>query len=574
MKNLKKVLNFFTSKEYRRGFVFLILGLFFGMILEVIGLGIPLPVLNILLDQEKLLSYDFFDKFVKIFDLSYRSVQNFLLLGLMVFYFFRSLFLIGLVYYKNRFLANLTFSTGNKMIFNYLNVDYNFHMKNSSSKLIKNFQVELHLFMEFIHSFLTLITEFTIALSIVLTLIFIEPKATFFTIIIIFFFAFFFLYVIRNPISKWGNEREQIDNNIAKLLSESIVSIRELKIFQKENFYFQRFKKSNYTKASITKNQKTLSQIPRYYFEFVAVLGLLIFIIALTLDGNEIKGILIKISIFLVGIFRILPSLNRIIGAYQKLNFHLPSYRIIEENLNLTIETTDEILNKNIFNHSIRFENVSFGYDNSDTIFDQINVEFFKGQRIGVIGESGSGKSTFIDLLISFVKPSRGVILIDDQNLNNVRHSWNNLIGYVPQSIMLLDESIKQNIAFGVDEQDIDEVVLNSVLKAVCLDKYFKRNNIDIEKKIGERGVKLSGGQIQRIGIARALYKNPKILIFDEATSALDKTTEDEIIDSIYSLSKDITIFIISHRTDVLKRCDQVYEVSNKTIKLKSIKNK
>ena len=256
------------------------------------------------------------------------------------------------------------------------------------------------------------------------------------------------------------------------------------------------------------------------------------------------------------------------------MNFHLPSYRIIEENLNLTIETTDEILNKNIFNHSIRFENVSFGYDNSDTIFDQINVEFFKGQRIGVIGESGSGKSTFIDLLISFVKPSRGVILIDDQNLNNVRHSWNNLIGYVPQSIMLLDESIKQNIAFGVDEQDIDEVVLNSVLKAVCLDKYFKRNNIDIEKKIGERGVKLSGGQIQRIGIARALYKNPKILIFDEATSALDKTTEDEIIDSIYSLSKDITIFIISHRTDVLKRCDQVYEVSNKTIKLKSIKNK
>jgi len=574
MKNLKKVLNFLTIKEYRRDFVFLILGLLFGMILEVIGLGILLPVLNILLEQEKLLSYEFFDEFVKTFDLSYRSVQNFLLLGLLVFYFFRSLYLVGLVYYKNRFLANLTFSTGNKMIFNYLNVDYNFHLKNSSSKLLKNFQVELHLFMEFIHSFLTLITEFTIALSIVVTLIFIEPRATFFTIIIILFFAFFFIYHIRNPIFKWGNAREQIDNNIAKLLSESIVSIRELKIFQKENFYFQRFKKFNYNKANITKNQKTLSQIPRYYFEFVAVLGIFIFVIVLTLDGNEINGILIKISVFLVGIFRILPSLNRIIGAYQKLSFHLPSYRIIEEEINLTVETSDEILNKNIFNHSIRFENVSFGYDNSDSIFNQINVEFFKGQRIGIIGESGSGKSTFIDLLISFIKPSRGIILIDDQNLINVRHSWSNLIGYVPQSIMLLDESIKQNIAFGIDEQDIDEVVLNSVLKAVCLDEYFKLNNIDIEKKIGERGIKLSGGQIQRIGIARALYKNPKILIFDEATSALDKTTEDEIIDSIYSLSKDITIFIISHRTAILKRCDQVYEVFNKKIKPISTKNK
>ena len=569
MKNHKNVFNFLLIKSHRRGFIILICGLLFGMVLEVVGLGILLPILNILLDQEKLLNYGLIYNIVNSFNLSYFDVQAFLLVGLIIFYFLRSSFLIGLVFYKNRFLANLTYDTGNKMINKYLSVDYSFHVKNSSSKLLKNYQVELHLFMEFIHSFLTIITETTIAFSIVITLIFIETKATFFTILLIAFFAFLFIYFIKTPMVKWGKSREKIDDYIAKLLSESITSIREVKVFQKENFYFNRFERANNTKASITKNQKTLSQIPRYYFEFVAVLGLLSFVIFLIIDGSEVKGILIKISIFLVGMFRILPSINRIIGAYQKLSFHLPSYQIIRDETESVVTSKNLIQSEEleVFNHSIRFENVSFSYDNKNPVFDQINIEIFKGEKIGLIGESGCGKSTLIDLLLSLIKPIKGNIFIDDQNLNNIRELWLDLIGYVPQSIMLMDDSIKQNIAFGIEEKDIDEDALNNALKSVGLDKYFKRNNIDIEKKIGERGVKLSGGQIQRIGIARALYKNPKILILDEATSALDKTTENDIIDSIYSLSKEITILIISHKTDILSSCDKVFQVYNKTIK-------
>jgi len=568
MKDYKNVLIFLLTKSHRRGFILLIFGLLIGMILEVIGLGLLLPVLNILLDQEKLLNYTLIQDITKSLNLTYSVVQTYLLGGLIAFYFLRSTFLMGLVYYKNRFLANLTYDTGNKMINKYFTIDYSFHVKNSSSKLIKNFQVELHLFMEFIHSFLTLITESSIAFSIVLTLILIETKATFFTILLISFFAFIFIYLIKTPIFKWGKSREEIDNYIAKLLSESITSIREVKIFQKENFYFNRFERANKIKANITKNQKTFSQIPRYYFEFVAVLGLLSFVIFLIIDGNEIKGILIKISVFLVGIFRILPSINRIIGAYQKLSFHLPSYQIIEKETASAVKFISEIQNEKpqVFNHSIRFENVSFSYNKKNTVFDQLNIEIFKGEKIGLIGESGCGKSTLIDLLLSLIQPTKGNILIDNQNLKNGRDKWLDIIGYVPQSIMLMDDSIKQNIAFGIDQKDIDENALNYALKSVGLDKYFKRNNFDIEKKIGERGVKLSGGQIQRIGIARALYKNPKILILDEATSALDKTTENEIVDSIYSLSKEITILMISHRTDILNRCDKVYKVNNKTI--------
>ena len=568
MKKIKNVLQFLLSKNHKRGFIVLIVGILIGMFLEVLGLGILLPVLNILMDQEKLSNYEFVKEFIQYMNINYRSLQIYLLGGLILFYFLRSFYLIGLVYYKNRFLAHLTYITGNKMIYNYLHIDYDFHVKNSSSKLVKNFQVELHLFMEFIHSFLTFITEFTIATSIVATLIFIEPEATLFTLSVIAVFAYLFILFIRKPIVKWGKAREEIDNKMAKLLSESIVSIRELKIFQKEGFYFRRFQNANHIKSAITKNQKTLSQIPRYYFEFIAVLGLLFFVLFLTLKGNSINGILIKISVFLVGIFRILPSLNRMIGAYQKLSFHSPSYKIIQKETNYTIEDKKGIDKPELgfFEDSIRFENVSFHYDEDNLIFKDINFKFSKGERIGIIGESGSGKSTLIDLILNLIKPTKGNIYVDNRNSSLIQHSWTRLIGYVPQTIALLDESIKQNIAFGIEEENIDEKALNNALRAVKLDAYFKRNNIDIEKRIGERGIKLSGGQIQRIGIARALYKNPKILILDEATSALDSDTENDIIEVIYALPKEITILMISHRTAILNKCDSVYQVKDKNI--------
>ena len=542
------------------------------MVLEVFGLGILLPVLDILLDEQKLNDYTVVNNIVNNLNLDYFSMRLYLLIGLMVFYFFRSAFLIGMVYYKNLVLANLTYETGNKMIYNYLNAKYSFHVDNSSSKLLKNFQVELNFFMEFIHSLLTLITESMIAFSIIITLIYLEPYPTLLTILVISFFVFLLIFFVRKPIRDWGKARGDFDNILTKLVSESLVSIRELKIFQKENYYFQRFKHFNKTKASIISNQKTLSEVPRYYFEFIAVLGMLFFVLFLILGGNEINSVLIKISVFLVGIFRILPSVNRIVGAYQKLSFYMPSYKIIEKETKNEVESRNAAVSSetSVYSHSIKFENVSFRYDSKNQILKEINLEIFKGEKIGVIGESGSGKSTLIDLLIGLIQPTQGNILIDNQPLNENTRSWTNLIGYVPQSIMLIDESIKKNIAFGTNDDDINKEALANALKAVSLDTYFRRNEIDIEKKIGERGVKLSGGQIQRIGIARALYKNPKILILDEATSALDKSTEDKIIDEIYALPKDITTIIISHRTEILKRCDKIFSIKNKGITIKN----
>lgn len=567
MGNLKQVLSFLLQTTFNKGFILLIIGVFFGMILEVSGLGVLIPVLNVLFDENRLYSFTLVNDLINYLDIPIDSIQIYLLIGLMIFFFLRSFFLIGLVYYKNRFLSYVTLKTGNKMISNYLYESYAFHIKNSSSKLIKNFQVELHLFMEYIHSFLTFLTESTIALSVIITLIYIEPIATIFTIVIITIFSILFIVLIKKPTKKWGIEREKIDEKIAVILSESITAIREVKIFQKEAYYFKKIDSINHLKASITKNQKTLSQIPRYYFEFVALIGLLVFVIFLITSGKDINDVLVKISVFLVGIFRILPSLNRIIGAYQKMSFHLPSYVLVAEEYfkNVDIKKYNKGLPHNEFNKKIEINKLSFGYKEGGLIFDEINLEIKKGDRIGIVGESGSGKSTLLDLILTLINPSEGEILIDGKEITELSFMWLNAIGYVPQHLTLMDESIKNNIVYG--EEEIDEIHLRDVLQSIQLDQYFKRNSIDINKKIGERGVLLSGGQIQRIGIARALYKKPSILILDEATSSLDKKTETQIINSLnHFLDENTTIITISHNINALNHCNRVFEVKECTI--------
>lgn len=567
MGNLKHVLTFLLEMTFKKGFILLMIGIFIGMILEVLGLGVLIPVLNVLFDENKLYDLTLVKDLINYLDLPFDSIQIYLLVGLMIFFFLRSLFLIGLVYYKNRFLSHVTLRTGNKMIFNYLYESYAFHIKNSSSKLIKNFQVELHLFMEYIHSFLTFLTESTIALSIIITLIYIEPVATVFTIVIITIFSILFIVIIKKPTKKWGNERERIDEKIAVILSESITAIKEVKIFQKEAYYFKKIDAINHVKASITKNQKTLSQIPRYYFEFVALIGLLVFVIFLMTNGKNINDVLVKISVFLVGIFRILPSLNRIIGAYQKMSFHLPSYVLVSKEYfkKFNSKSYNKDLPHKEFNEKIEIKNLSFGHKEGELIFDGINLEIKKGDRIGIIGESGSGKSTLLDLILTLITPKEGEILIDGIKITELSSMWLNAIGYVPQHLTLIDESIKNNIVYGEDE--IDEIHLRHVLQSIQLDQYFKRNNIDINKKIGERGVLLSGGQIQRIGIARALYKKPSILILDEATSSLDKHTEIQIINSLNDfLDSNTTLITISHNISALKHCNRVFEVKEGTV--------
>tara|TARA_B110000238_G_C16074099_1_gene416256 strand:- start:585 stop:1382 length:798 start_codon:yes stop_codon:yes gene_type:complete len=263
-----------------------------------------------------------------------------------------------------------------------------------------------------------------------------------------------------------------------------------------------------------------------------------------------------------------IPSINKIISAAQAIKFFSPSVDVIYNEILKSSKNSNEGISRQDLNFqkSIEFKNVNFSFTNEYEILKDVDLKIIKGQTVGIKGESGSGKSTLVDLLIGLHKPISGKILIDGFSGFQINQSWRNKIGYVPQTIYLTDDSIKNNIALGISENQINNSKIKELLTQVQLEKFINNLELGINTKVGERGVQLSGGQRQRIGIARALYHNPDILVLDEATSALDTETEKEVMKSIYNLKGQKTIIIVAHRLSTLKSCDHVFEIKNKKV--------
>lgn len=568
LSTLKKI-NFLITKRQRKGLVILTLLLFIGMVLEVFGLGILIPALSILLDPDLIKETPILNSFRNQF--SEFSDQNFLslvLLTILVVYLFKSLFLILITYKQNKFLSNITAYISNRLFESYLNQQYSFHLKRNASELIKNIQVEIYYLSVFLLSLITIFIEGGLVIAVLSTLIYIEPLGALTIGIFFGFLSVIFLQFTKRKLKLWGDLRQELDAEVSKIALEGLGGIKDLKILGKENFFLNQFSIKNYFKARISSNQATISQIPRFYLELISIVGLVSFIILMVNQGKDVSELITVLGVFVAATFRMIPSINRIISSAQSLKFSKPSVVTIYKEIYSLSSLNNEnvILDKFKFKNKIEFKNVSFGFNKNQKIIKEINLKINKGQTIGIIGESGSGKSTLVDLLIGLHEPISGSILIDEKSDLQLKQSWRNNIGYVSQSIYLIDNSILNNIALGVSEDMIDKARVNQLIKDVQLENFVGNLELGIETKVGERGVQLSGGQRQRIGLARALYNNPDILILDEATSALDTETEKEVMTSINNLKGIKTIVIIAHRKSTLKKCDLIYEIANSKI--------
>tara|TARA_B110000503_G_scaffold11064_1_gene15036 strand:- start:2668 stop:4401 length:1734 start_codon:yes stop_codon:yes gene_type:complete len=568
LSTLKKI-NFLITKRQRKGLVILTLLLFIGMVLEVFGLGILIPALSILLDPDLIKETPILNSFRNQF--SEFSDQNFLslvLLTILVVYLFKSLFLILITYKQNKFLSNITAYISNRLFESYLNQQYSFHLKRNASELIKNIQVEIYYLSVFLLSLITIFIEGGLVIAVLSTLIYIEPLGALTIGIFFGFLSVIFLQFTKRKLKLWGDLRQELDAEVSKIALEGLGGIKDLKILGKENFFLNQFSIKNYFKARISSNQATISQIPRFYLELISIVGLVSFIILMVNQGKDVSELITVLGVFVAATFRMIPSINRIISSAQSLKFSKPSVVTIYKEIYSLSSLNNEnvILDEFKFKNKIEFKNVSFGFNKNQNIIKDINLKINKGQTIGIIGESGSGKSTLVDLLIGLHEPISGSILIDEKSDLQLKQSWRNNIGYVSQSIYLIDNSILNNIALGVSEDMIDKARINQLIKDVQLEKFVGNLELGIETKVGERGVQLSGGQRQRIGLARALYNNPDILILDEATSALDTETEIEVMTSINNLKGIKTIVIIAHRKSTLNKCDLIYEIANSKI--------
>ena len=454
----------------------------------------------------------------------------------------------------------------------YISKPYKFFSSQNSSKLINNIHNETNVFCEAaLLPILVTITELLLIISISLILFFYDPLITIVVIFFVLIFSYIFQFLTKPLNFKWGIERQKSDEDRFKILSQGFGGIRELKIFNKLNFFKEKFYIKNFLLGKVSGYQSTIQNYPKLYLELIAIISFLIIIFYNIIFIENVESLITLLSLFGLAAFRMLPSANKIIHAQQSLRFSKPSIDRLDEEMTHSNDTLFVDDNYKELNwKTIEFKNLSFNYEeNKKPIFKNLNLKILNGQKIGILGETGIGKSTLFDLLCGLVKPTEGNVSIDDINISNFKdNTYLNKFGYVSQSIFLFDDTIRNNICFKLEDEEISaDKRLENVLKESELTDFVSSLENKIDTTVGEKGVRLSGGQKQRIGIARALYKKPEILILDEATNALDKMTENNIIENIFNSYNDKTIILISHNTSTLEKCDHIYEIKNSGIK-------
>ena len=547
--------------------IFIVVLMILGSILEMIGISLIVPFLKILSN------IDISEQYVIIFDMfiDFKNSEKeeilfkiCILIGLV--FSIKILFLIYINFIQLKFIQRFHQILGKILISIYLARPLKYCLNKNSSFFLRNLSTELTLMSSSIINFGLIILESLILFFIFGFLLFYSPKITIFLIFIFSIFMIIYIKITKKKIVNWGNERHASEESKIKILKEALTFVREIRLYNLEKNFISTFEKSNKKFSQSMLNHNFIQLIVKYNLELLFVLLLLIFV-NLTKITENFSEVVPTIGLYVGSAFRILPSLNRIINSYQQIKYIDP---VMNNFLNDILESKRNLLiNKSLklnFENKINFNNVSFSHNNSKPLFENLNIEITKGDFVVVVGDSGIGKSTFLDLISGFIKVSRGEIKVDNKhNIFDNLKNWQNNIGYLPQNNIILDDSLINNILL-YDENEADMTRLNEVIEISGLIEIVKNLPDGLNTTLGENGNRLSGGQKQRLGIARTLYSNKSILLFDEATNALDENTNFQIIKKLkkYCKEKNKTIIFVSHNSSIEKIVGKIINLNKK----------
>jgi ABC-type multidrug transport system fused ATPase/permease subunit len=542
----------------------------------LLGIGLVLPFLEILTRSEDNLGYSQYFKIINIEIISNEQLILYSILFLLSIFTLKAIFLTFVSYKQSQFLLDLKTEVTDKLFRIYLKKPYSFHLKNNSAQLIRNLNDSTQI-MVMSRGALMLLTEIVVLIGVFVLLLLIKPILTLATITSLGVLGFVFHKNIQTKASKWGEDRKYHEGYKMMHLQQGFGAVKEIKISGKEETFINYFSDHNKSSNSSQFKQDFVLSLPRVWFEWLTMLAMLIILFVLLKFDRNLSVVIPVLGLFVAAAFRLVPSVTRIMNSMQLIRFSYPSvvpyldeFNSDKVNSNINKRVEDKITFKN----KIEFREIGFKFQNSnEEVFSKINLELQKGSFIGLIGESGVGKTTLLNLFLGLLDPSSGEILVDGKNINRGLRNWQKLIGFVPQNIYLSDDTLRKNIAFGVEEKNIDEKKIVNCLKISRLYDFVNKLKDGINIKAGELGDRFSGGQKQRVGIARAFYYDPDILIFDEFTSSLDAETEKKIIDEVSSLQGKKTIVMISHSSSALYKCEKIYKLNKNILKMQNKNN-
>lgn len=506
---------------------------------------------------------------------SHRTFTIICIIALIIVFIIKDLFLIAEYYIQYRFICNNRFATQKRLLEVFLKRPYEYYLYAQSGEIIRVIQNDVSETYSLLTTLLTFATEGITAIALTLTIFFVDPIMTLFVAFMMGAVMVLIARGVKPVLQKEGRIRQK---NIAltnKWLLQAITGIKEVKVTQKESFFREQYSTSGYKVIRAERKNGVWSQIPRLLIEMVSVCSMLVVIAILIYQGREMESLIPALGAFVMAAIKLLPSANRIVGALNAIAYQEPALDKMLKNLEVLehSEKESEIVYSQgkalpfsalSLKHEIYLRAISYTYPNSNQkVLDHAEMHIPVGKSVGIVGVSGAGKTTAVDIMLGLLTPQEGNVLADDVEVSCHYSSWLSQIGYIPQTIFMLDDSIRANVAFGLSDEKIDDEKVWYALREAQMEDFVKTLPEGIDTQIGERGVRLSGGQRQRIGIARALYPNPTLLIFDEATSALDNETEAAIMESIHSLHGKKTMVIIAHRLQTIEGCDMVYRVAD-----------
>ena len=568
---LKRLINKLPKKR-KIQFTFLLLIMLLNSFAEVVSIGLVIPFIGFITQSEKLWNNPLVKQFATTF--GFEEPSQLLLLTTLLFSLtciFAALIRLLSLFLNLRFSAALGSDIGARVYQNCLYQPYTFYISRNSSELLTNFVNDIgKVANELFNPLLQTISASFICIALIITLMFINAKIAFSTFFIVAVFYLFAVLITKNKIKELSYDLDFFLKQLIKIVQEGIGGIKDILLNSSQIFYVNTFTSSDVPFRRSQSNVAFFTAIPRLLIEPVGISVMAFFGFYLVNTGKSSEALPLLGAIAL-GAQRLLPMAQKIYEGVASSRGTIIQLRNVVNLLEIgnNIFKNELVFEKLNFKNKIVFDNVSFRYSKEgEYILKNINLTINKGEKIGIVGTTGGGKSTFLDLLTGLLEPTQGRILIDGKNIfdkknNNLLYKWRSIISYVPQFIYLSDDTIINNIAFAAEPNTIKKKKVSNSSKKAQIKEFIESLPMAYDTRVGERGVKLSGGQKQRIGIARALYKNSKVIVFDEATSALDSNTESSLIEALNNLQNELTIVMVAHRISTLKSCDRIIRIEN-----------